>query len=71
MIIEGFHSFRFESKEIENHILTNVYMDGKPLKGVTAAEISFGIDQVPAVQLVVLAGEISGDIEISEVTKDG
>lgn len=71
MIIEGFHSFRFESNEIENHILTNVYMDGKPLQGVTAAEISFGIDQVPVVQLVFLAGEISGDIEISEVTKDG
>ena len=71
MIIEGFHSFRFESNEFESHILTNVYMDGKPLQGVTSAEISFGIDQIPVVKLEFLAGEISGDIEISEVTKDG
>lgn len=71
MIIKGFPSFRFESKEIESHILTNVYMDGKQLQGVTAADISFGIDQIPVVHLTLLAGEVIGDIKISEVTKDG
>ena len=71
MIVKNFHSFSFESSEIESHYLTKVFMDGKQLHGVTSAEVSFSVDEVPVVKLTFLAGKVSGKIGVSEVSDDG
>lgn len=68
---KGFHSFEFYSEVVNGHKITRVFLDGNELRGVTAADIHYGVDELPVVKLEFLSPYVSGNLAKVEVKNNG